>query len=266
MQWYAVKKRIKGNYYWYWQKTYRVGRQVKTLNRYIGPAHSVSPPFGRQPIAGREVELPATTIPIPFPAPVRATVDQTSIDFALKAFVHDMPDDYDFDQAWQIFGGKRNKAIMGKSFPKVDAILSTLDVRMLNSSEQGNFFDPSKDYINIIAKQWWYSASGNSDIYRYYRTVCHELIHWTGHKSRINRIHFSQWGDEGYAMEELTAEMGSIMLLNILGYNENESTEYHAAYFQSWLKRIPDKEQAIKLATGRATKAVRYIIEHGGVL
>jgi hypothetical protein len=39
MNWYRVTKTIRGRKYDYWQKTYRVGRSVKTLNKYIGPSY-----------------------------------------------------------------------------------------------------------------------------------------------------------------------------------------------------------------------------------
>ena len=38
MEWYRVVKTINGRRYIYEQKTYRQGKQVRTLNRYIGPA------------------------------------------------------------------------------------------------------------------------------------------------------------------------------------------------------------------------------------
>jgi hypothetical protein len=267
MQWYVVKKHINGHYYWYWQKTYREGRYVRTLNKYIGPVDRVPRPasYAQPIIRGDPVELPATTIPMQFPRPVRARIDQRAVDFTIDALRRDVAQT-DFDQAWQVSSGKRNTEILAKSFPKVDALLSTLEVNIMNVSEQGNWFDPRRDYINIINKQWWYVTKGNSDIYRYYRTVCHELIHWTGHRSRLNRIGSTTFGSKEYALEELTAEMGSLMLLKVLGYNENETTEYHASYFQSWLQRMPDQEQAISLAKNRAKKAVEYILEHGGVL
>jgi hypothetical protein len=35
MGWYRVTKKINGRFYDYWQRTYRVGKSVKTENRYI---------------------------------------------------------------------------------------------------------------------------------------------------------------------------------------------------------------------------------------
>ncbi len=42
MPWYRVTKRINGRLYDYWQRTYRVGKSVKTENKYIGPAGTSS--------------------------------------------------------------------------------------------------------------------------------------------------------------------------------------------------------------------------------
>jgi hypothetical protein len=47
MDWYRVIKKINGHRYYYWQKTYRAGKQVKTLNKYIGPVDKVPRPAAR---------------------------------------------------------------------------------------------------------------------------------------------------------------------------------------------------------------------------
>lgn len=59
MNWYKVTKRIRGISYLYWQKTYREGRSVKTLNKYIGPHKGW--------IAVPAIAPTATTLPLPFP-------------------------------------------------------------------------------------------------------------------------------------------------------------------------------------------------------
>ena len=53
------------------------------------------------------------------------------------------------------------------------------------------------------------------------------------------------------------------MLMNLLGYSEGENQEFHAQYFQHWLERAGDRDEAIKKATARAKQAVEYILEHG---
>lgn len=64
----------------------------------------------------------------------------------------------------------------------------------------------------------------------YYATLTHELTHWTKHKDRLNRD-FGRvvWGDEGYAKEELVAEIGSAFLCADLSITP-EVREDHAAY------------------------------------
>jgi hypothetical protein len=66
MPWYRVTKKIKGRLYDYWQRTYRVGRSVKTENRYIGPS-SKSGGFSttagsaasqREPLYAGQFEIP----------------------------------------------------------------------------------------------------------------------------------------------------------------------------------------------------------------
>ena len=48
------------------------------------------------------------------------------------------------------------------------------------------------------------------DAESYYATLAHELTHWTRHPSRLDRdFGRKRWGDEGYAMEELVAELGA---------------------------------------------------------
>ena len=57
MEWYRVTKTIKGRKYDYWQKTYRVGDSVKTLNQYIGPnANPPRRPSMKSVMANKTVE------------------------------------------------------------------------------------------------------------------------------------------------------------------------------------------------------------------
>jgi antirestriction protein ArdC len=70
----------------------------------------------------------------------------------------------------------------------------------------------------------------------YYATLAHELTHWTKHKSRLDReFGRKKWGDEGYAREELVAELGAAFLCADLELTPEVSTD-HAAYIQSWLR------------------------------
>ena len=51
----------------------------------------------------------------------------------------------------------------------------------------------------------------------FYSTLCHELVHWSGVKARLDRDLSGRFGDDAYAMEELVAELGSAFLCADLG-------------------------------------------------
>lgn len=93
----------------------------------------------------------------------------------------------------------------------------------------------------------------------YYGVLAHELTHWTKHPTRLNRDlgrkHFS---DEGYAKEELVAELGACFLGADLGFEPVPEAQ-HAAYIQSWLKVLKDDKRFIFSAASHAQKAVEFI-------
>ena len=99
------------------------------------------------------------------------------------------------------------------------------------------------------------------DAESYAATLAHECVHWTKHKSRLARdMGRVKWGDEGYAREELVAELGSAFLSVDLGIVP-EIREDHAAYIASWLKVLKDDKRLIVSAAGHAQRAVDYL--HG---
>ena len=97
------------------------------------------------------------------------------------------------------------------------------------------------------------------DAESYYATLAHEMVHWTKHKDRLDRdLGRKRWGDEGYAREELVAEIGSAFLACDLGLYI-EPREDHASYIDSWLKVLKDDKRAIFQASSLAQKAVDYL-------
>ncbi|PMM56290.1 ArdC family protein, partial [Vibrio splendidus] len=81
----------------------------------------------------------------------------------------------------------------------------------INYVGQKAFFRPSTDEI-VIPERERFESTANL-----YATVLHELTHWTGHKSRLNRTKGSKFGDKDYAFEELVAELGSAFLMADFG-------------------------------------------------
>ena len=90
-------------------------------------------------------------------------------------------------------------------------------------------------------------------------TLAHEMVHWTKHATRLNRdLGRKKWGDEGYAMEELVAEIGSAFLCADLQITP-EVRDDHAAYIESWLKVLKEDNRAIFTAASMASKAVEHL-------
>lgn len=97
------------------------------------------------------------------------------------------------------------------------------------------------------------------DAESYYATLAHELTHWTRHPKRLEReFGRKRWGDEGYAMEELVAELGSAFLGADLDLTP-ETREDHAAYIASWLKVLKNDKRAIFSAASHAQRAADYL-------
>jgi antirestriction protein ArdC len=93
----------------------------------------------------------------------------------------------------------------------------------------------------------------------YYATLAHECTHWTRHEKRLNRdFGRKRWGDEGYAMEELVAELGAAFLSSDLGLSQETRTD-HADYIASWIKALKDDKRAIFAAASHAQRAADFL-------
>ncbi len=95
----------------------------------------------------------------------------------------------------------------------------------------------------------------------YYGTALHELAHWTGHPSRLNRPTLNEsyrFGDQNYAKEELRAELASVFLSAESGIPHNP--EQHAAYVGSWIQALQQDKNEIFRAAKDAHKAADLII------
>jgi antirestriction protein ArdC len=126
-----------------------------------------------------------------------------------------------------------------------------------NISHGGNqaFYAVGSDRIQLPPFESFRDAES------YYATLAHETTHWTRHPSRLDRDFGRQrWGDEGYAREELVAELGSAFLAADLGL-ELEPREDHSAYIANWLEVLKQDKRAIFAAAAHAQRAVDFL--HG---
>ena len=115
---------------------------------------------------------------------------------------------------------------------------------------------PNQDYIRMPPLATFDSTAG------YYSTLLHELTHWTGHESRLNRAGIASPEDidsQGYAFEELIAEMGSAFLCSDLGI---PGELRHRGYVLSWIKVLEHDPKAIFDASTLAWQAVSFLSSH----
>ena len=97
------------------------------------------------------------------------------------------------------------------------------------------------------------------DAESFYATLAHECSHWTSHPSRLDRnFGRERWGDEGYAREELVAELGAAFLCADLELTP-EVRDDHSAYIASWLKVLKNDKRAIFQAAAHAQRAVDFL-------
>lgn len=121
------------------------------------------------------------------------------------------------------------------------------------------FYSPAADYIQIPVREVFTATPTSTSTEAYYSTLLHELAHWTGNKSRLDRLSMKNgFGSEGYAMEELVAELASAFQCALLDISPSPR-EDHAKYLNNWLKVLKDDPKAIFKAAAAAEKAVRFI-------
>ncbi|UVI38224.1 ArdC family protein [Qipengyuania spongiae] len=97
----------------------------------------------------------------------------------------------------------------------------------------------------------------------YYATLAHELSHWTGHASRLDRNLKNRFGSAAYAAEELIAELSSAMIGAELGLPVTH-LDSHASYIEHWLKLLKQDDRAILTAAAKAEEASRLLLKLGG--
>jgi len=112
------------------------------------------------------------------------------------------------------------------------------------------FYAPNQDFINMPEFVNFKSPEA------YYATLAHELVHWTGHKSRLDRL--SKDRGVEYAIEELIAEFGSAMICSHLGI-ASETREDHQQYLGLWYSRIKSEPDIVRKCVLKASQAFNYI-------
>jgi antirestriction protein ArdC len=115
------------------------------------------------------------------------------------------------------------------------------------------FYAERSDHVQMPPFEFFRDAES------YAATLAHELTHWTKHDTRLARdMGRKKWGDEGYAREELVAELGSAFLCADLGITP-EVREDHAAYIDTWLDVLRRDKHFVFSAASHAQRAADYL-------
>lgn len=120
------------------------------------------------------------------------------------------------------------------------------------------FYSLRTDEITIPHRSQFVSPDGSPALDGFYATALHELGHWTGHPDRLNRDLAHPFGSEGYAREELRAEIASMMLGEELGIGHDPGQ--HAAYVGSWIKALENDPHEIFRASTAAQNIMNYVL------
>jgi antirestriction protein ArdC len=125
--------------------------------------------------------------------------------------------------------------------------------------EGGNraFFAPGPDLVQLPPFHAFESVGA------YLATLAHELTHWTGHSSRLDRLKLAPFGSPDYAREELVAEIGAAFICARLGI-AGEHIDDHASYLASWLKVLRTDKRAIFKAAAFAQAAADLVLAKSG--
>jgi antirestriction protein ArdC len=129
---------------------------------------------------------------------------------------------------------------------------------VIQYKEQRAWYNPVSDLVNMPKAKTFVSMES------YYATLFHELVHSTGHISRLDRkdlLQMSELGSDAYSHEELVAEIGTCYLQSfagVTGYFEES-----VGYIQGWLKRLQNDRRFIFSAANHAQKATDFILGTG---
>jgi len=169
---------------------------------------------------------------------------------------------------------EKRKLIEKKSEYKNNVRLEELDKMIANigatikTGQSGMaYYSPSAHEISLPKIETF------TDSKSYYKTLFHELAHWTGHETNLKRHNEKKYTFEEreerkqeYSYEELVAEISSAMLAEYFNLNDNiDDLKNSASYLKAWLEPFKNDVNMIVHASSKADKAVNFILDKMGV-
>lgn len=150
---------------------------------------------------------------------------------------------------------------------KIEAAINLIEAQNaaidFESNDARAYYSPMADKINMPKYSLFTGTKTSTAAECYYSTVFHELAHWTGHASRLNRFKTGEIlkNDKraDYAFEELIAELGAAYVCQAIGMTGHTRAD-HIQYINSWLKALRSDTKFIWQAASQAQKATDYLL------
>ena len=173
---------------------------------------------------------------------------------------------YSYAKAYSVFNASQITGLPSHYYPKqelyinadkpvasIDKQLANIPAKIVEVDGCTPCYRPATDEVNM--PPW----SDFVDGLAFYSTKIHELVHWTGHESRLDRLGLKN--KKGYAFEELVAEMGASFMMAQLGL-EPTARDDHAQYISSWLQALNNDVKYVFEAAKVAQQAVELLNSH----
>ena len=134
---------------------------------------------------------------------------------------------------------------------RAEALIEQTDANILHEESNQVFYDRHEDVIHLPERKQFKGKTS------YYDTILHELAHWTGHESRLNRDLNNAFASPDYAKEELIAELAVAFMCADLGFSKQITNS--AAYIKSWIGALNNDNRYIFQAVYKAEQATEFI-------
>ncbi|MCT1530207.1 zincin-like metallopeptidase domain-containing protein [Sphingobacterium daejeonense] len=144
------------------------------------------------------------------------------------------------------------KQFQWDAIERAENLIQASGADISNKAGDRAFYSPLRDSITMPLREQFDAPD------KYYATVLHELGHWTGHENRLDRSLINRFGTEGYAREELRAEIASMLIGQELHIGHDPGQ--HVAYVDSWIQTLRDTPYEIHAAAVDAEKIFNYLL------
>lgn len=138
-----------------------------------------------------------------------------------------------------------------------DQLIASSECSIREEPQGKAYYRPASDTIVLPPRDVFISQEA------FTVTLMHEMVHSTGHSSRLDRPLLSRFGTQEYALEELRAELGAFFMGTDLGIEgSQELLDSHTHYLESWIKVLKDDPNELFRACSDAQKAVERLSDN----